>query len=49
MNHIRPTVVCGREKAVTETAFPKVIRLCTKKKYVEQTCKMCAHANKWKD
>lgn len=31
MNHIRPTVVCGREKAVTKTAFPKVIRLCTKK------------------
>lgn len=47
MNHIRPTVVCGKEKAETETAFSKVTRLC-KKNYVEQTCKMCTHANKWK-
>lgn len=43
VNHIRPTVVCGREKAMTNSLLKsdEVLRLCKEKERnnAEQACK----------
>lgn len=53
VNHIRPTVVCGREKAMTNSLLKsdEVLRLCKEKERnnAEQACKAYPLENKWEE